>query len=43
MTQERDYAADMRAVIDAETAAGDYESTVVAAHIVQKLRETDPH
>jgi hypothetical protein len=38
----RDYAADMRAVIDAETAAGPYVSAVVAEHIVDKLRATDP-
>lgn len=37
----RDYAAEMRAVIDAE-AQGTYASPVVAAHIVEKLRATDP-
>jgi hypothetical protein len=37
----RDYAAEMRAVIDAE-AQGTYSSPVVAAHIVEKLRATDP-
>ena len=37
----RDYAADMRAVIDAE-AQGTYASPVVARHIVEKLRATDP-
>lgn len=36
----RDYAAEMRALIDAET-KGAYESRVVAAHIVEKLRATD--
>jgi hypothetical protein len=38
----RDYAADMRAVIDAETSQGPYSSPVVAAHIVEKLQATDP-
>lgn len=37
----RDYAAEMRAVIDAE-ATGTYVPTVVAAHIAEKLRQTDP-
>lgn len=37
----RDYAAEMRAVIDAE-AHGTYAPPVVAAHIVEKLRATDP-
>lgn len=37
----RDYAAEMRAVIDAE-AVGTYVPAVVAAHIAEKLRETDP-
>lgn len=37
----RDYAADMRAVIDAETGGGPYVSRVIAAHIVEKLRATD--
>jgi hypothetical protein len=36
----RDYAAEMRAVIDAE-AQGTYASPVVAQHIVDKLRATD--
>jgi hypothetical protein len=36
----RDYAAEMRAVIDAE-ATGTYVPGIVAAHIVEKLRETD--
>lgn len=40
--EKRDYAADMRAVIDAETSHGPYTSAVVAEHIVQKLRATDP-
>lgn len=39
---DRDYAAEMRAVIDAETADGPYQSPVVAAHIVEKLAATDP-
>ena len=38
----RDYGAEMRAVIDAETSHGPYASPVVAAHIVEKLRATDP-
>lgn len=38
----RDYAAEMRAIIDAETATGAYASRVVAAHVVEKLRATDP-
>lgn len=38
----RDYAAEMRAVIDAETSHGPYASPVVAEHIVEKLRATDP-
>jgi len=37
----RDYAAEMRAVIDAE-AQGTYASPVVAQQIVDKLRATDP-
>jgi len=37
----RDYAADMRAVIDAE-AHGTYAPPIVAAHVVEKLRATDP-
>lgn len=37
----RDYITEMRAVIDAE-ATGTYVPGVVAAHIVEKLRETDP-
>lgn len=36
----RDYATEMRAVIDAE-AQGTYAAPVVAAHIVEKLRATD--
>jgi hypothetical protein len=39
---ERDFRAEMRAVIDAETAAGNYVSGLVAEHIVAKLTETDP-
>lgn len=38
----RDYAAEMRAVIDAETGSGPYSSPLVAEHIVDKLRATDP-
>lgn len=41
-TEERDYAAEMRAVIDAETAGGPYASPVIAEHVVRKLRVTDP-
>lgn len=37
----RDYAAEMRAVIDAETSHGPYSSPVVAEHVVEKLRATD--
>jgi hypothetical protein len=37
----RDYAAEMRAVIDAE-ATGTYVPTVVASAIAEKLRATDP-
>lgn len=37
----RDYAAEMRALMDAE-AVGTYASPVVAAGIVEKLRATDP-
>jgi hypothetical protein len=39
---DRDFAAEMRAVIDAETANGPYVSATVAAHIVEKLTATDP-
>ncbi len=39
---ERDYRAEMRAVIDAETAAGNYVSGLVAEQIVRKLAATDP-
>lgn len=38
----RNFAAEMRGVIDAETAGGPYISAVVAEHIVDKLRATDP-
>lgn len=38
----RDYAADMRRIIDAETGHSAYSSRVVAEHIVEKLRATDP-
>lgn len=37
----RDYAAEMRAVID-EMASGSYAAPVVAAEIVEKLRANDP-
>lgn len=40
--RDRNYVAEMRAVIDAETASGDYSSPLVAEHIVKKLRVTDP-
>jgi hypothetical protein len=39
---ERNYASDMRAVIDAETGEGSYAAPIVAEHIVAKLRATDP-
>lgn len=39
---ERNYAAEMRAVIDAETGEGAYFAPTVAEHIVSKLRATDP-
>lgn len=39
---ERDYLAEMRALIEAETSAGEYVSALVAQHIVNKLRATDP-
>jgi hypothetical protein len=38
---ERNYAAELRAVIDAETAGGPYVSRAVAEHVVEKLRATD--
>jgi hypothetical protein len=38
----RDYAAEMRAVIDAATADGPYVPGIVAAEIAEKLRATDP-
>lgn len=38
---DRDYAADMRAVIDAETGDQPYVSRLVANHIVTKLAATD--
>jgi hypothetical protein len=38
----RDFAAEMRAVIDAETGDGPYVSAIAAEHIVAKLRATDP-
>lgn len=39
---ERDHAAEMRAIITAETAGGAYIPALVAEHIVAKLRTTDP-
>lgn len=39
---ERNFAAEMRAVIDAETAHGSYSAPLVAEHVVEKLRATDP-
>lgn len=39
---ERNYAAEMRAVMDAETGEGPYHLAVVANQIVEKLRATDP-
>lgn len=39
---ERNYAAEMRALIDAETENGPYVSAVVAQDIVSKLRANDP-
>lgn len=38
---QRDYAADMRQLIDQETGDGPYISATVAAQIVDKLRATD--
>jgi hypothetical protein len=38
----RDYAAEMRTVVDAEIGDGPFVSAVVASHIVDKLRATDP-
>lgn len=39
---ERNYAAEMRALIDAETAGESYETPAAAQNIVRKLRVTDP-
>jgi hypothetical protein len=41
MDATRDYATDMRAVIDAETGDGPYVSRTVAVQIVEKLTATD--
>lgn len=41
MTIERDYLAEMRALVAAETAEGPYVSALVAEQIVTKLRATD--
>lgn len=38
----RDYAAEMRRIVDAETGDVPYVSRVVATHVVEKLRATDP-
>jgi hypothetical protein len=38
----RDFAADMTSVITAEIGDGPYVSAVIALHIVEKLRATDP-
>lgn len=38
----RDYAAEMRAVIDAETSHGPYVSRIIAREIVEKLEANDP-
>lgn len=38
----RDYAGEMRAIIDAETGEGIYYTASVAEHIVAKLEQTDP-
>lgn len=40
--RDRDYLAEMRAVIAAETTGGPYVSAIVAQHIINKLRVTDP-
>lgn len=39
---DRDYVAEMRAVIDAETSDAPYVSRAVAEHVVKKLRVVDP-
>lgn len=39
---DRDFAAEMRAVIDSETSSSPYVSRLVANHIVEKLSATDP-
>src|SRR5882672_8876123 len=38
----RDYAAEMRALIDAETSHGPYVSRIIAREIVEKLEANDP-
>ena len=38
----RDWATEMRVVMDAETSGGPYVPALVAAHIVEKLTATDP-
>lgn len=42
MSAYRDYAAEMRRLINGETAEGPYVAAQVAHHIVHKLREIDP-
>lgn len=42
MNDQRDFAAEMRAVIDAETSHGPYVSRQAAADIVEKLKANDP-
>lgn len=39
---DRNYVAELRAIIDAETAKGPYVAAAVASHVVRKLRVTDP-
>lgn len=38
----RDFATEMRALVDAQTASGPYVSRIVAAEVVDKLRANDP-
>lgn len=38
----RDFAAEMRALVDAQTVNGPYVSRIVAAEVVDKLRANDP-
>lgn len=39
---DRNYVAELRAIVDAETAQGPYVAAAVASHVVRKLRVTDP-